>query len=110
LKGLDVSAVLDSVQIEWHDNAAMLTPAASVESLNSNLVEQRPIGLRNHGADSRFVELRCDEIVTVETGKTALCGQDGRGGTCLAGKKAPECRSGINEGLKGRHSGVLVNL
>jgi anti-sigma B factor antagonist len=92
-KGVVVSEVLDSFQIEWHGNTVVVTPASSVESLNWDLVEQAADlvmePLSNQEAPMVVVDLsrvgyfgsvflalllRCHKFVKKKGGELVLCG------------------------------------
>ncbi|MCA9058520.1 MAG: STAS domain-containing protein [Planctomycetaceae bacterium] len=87
------SEVLESFQIEWHGNTVVLKPAASVESLNWDLVEQAadlvmdPLSEQEapmvivdlsdvgyFGSVFLALLLRCHKFVKKKGGELVLCG------------------------------------
>ncbi len=92
-EGHSVSDMMDSFQIEWHGNTVVVKPAASVESLNWDLVEQAADlvmeTLANQEAPMVIVDLssvgyfgsvflalllRCHKFVKKKGGELVLCG------------------------------------
>ncbi|MCA9061663.1 MAG: STAS domain-containing protein [Planctomycetaceae bacterium] len=88
-----MSEVLESFQIEWHGNTVVLKPAASVESLNWDLVEQaadlvmEPLSSQEapmvivdlsdvgyFGSVFLALLLRCHKFVKKKGGELVLCG------------------------------------
>ena len=92
-RGVIVSEVLDSFQIEWHGNTVVVTPASSVESLNWDMVEQaadlvmEPLDGQEapmvivdlsrvgyFGSVFLALLLRCHKFVKKKGGELVLCG------------------------------------
>ena len=88
-----MSEVLDSFQIEWHGNTVVVTPAANVDSLNWDLVEQaadlvmEPLAAQEapmvvvdlskvgyFGSVFLALLLRCHKFVKKNGGELVLCG------------------------------------
>lgn len=89
----DVSDVLDTFQIEWHGNTVVVQPAANVESLSWDLVEQaadlvmEPLNSQSapmvivdlsevgyFGSVFLALLLRCHKFVKKKGGELVLCG------------------------------------
>ena len=88
-----MSEVLDSFQIEWHGNTVVVTPAANIDSLNWDLVEQaadlvmEPLAAQEapmvvvdlcqvgyFGSVFLALLLRCHKFVKKKGGELVLCG------------------------------------
>lgn len=93
LGGTIVSEVLDSFQIEWHGNTVVVTPAANVDLLDWDLVEQaadlvmEPLAAQEtpmvvvdlsrvgyFGSVFLALLLRCHKFVKKKGGELVLCG------------------------------------